>query len=235
MILVPVWMRNWQQALRQRLHPTPAPIPAATPLQRPPLDVLAQPDYPLPAFVQACPVAQKYRALLGGLDWSHFPERDERARPWPGPTPQPRAPFAAAFLVQIAEQKRYHSDLRTFLVEHPALVWLLGFPLVADPTAACGFDVEASVPARRRFGAVLRSLPQPALQFLLDSSVSLIQQALPPAEAATFGQTVSGDTKHIIAWVKENNPKAFVKEGRYDKTRQPHGRPRLQAGGQEEA
>ncbi|MDQ4077002.1 MAG: hypothetical protein M3220_12240, partial [Chloroflexota bacterium] len=98
-------------------------------------------------------MAQKYLALLGPLDWSHFPERDERARPWPGPTPQARAPFAAAFLVQIAEQKRYHSDLRTFLLQHPALVWLLGFPLVPDASAPYGFDVEASVPSRRRLGA----------------------------------------------------------------------------------
>jgi hypothetical protein len=30
------------------------------------------------------------------------------------------------------------------------------------------------------------------------------------------------DTKHILAWVKENNPKAYIKD-RYDKTKQPAG------------
>jgi hypothetical protein len=39
------------------------------------------------------------------------------------------------------------------------------------------------------------------------------------------------DTKHIISWVKENNPKAYVKEhDRLDKTRQPAGDPDCKLG-----
>jgi hypothetical protein len=39
------------------------------------------------------------------------------------------------------------------------------------------------------------------------------------------------DTKHIISWVKENNPKAYVKESdRLDKTRQPAGDPDCKLG-----
>jgi hypothetical protein len=30
---------------------------------------------PAPAFVAAWPVAQKYRSLLGSLDWAHFPNQ----------------------------------------------------------------------------------------------------------------------------------------------------------------
>ena len=37
------------------------------------------------------------------------------------------------------------------------------------------------------------------------------------------------DTKHILAWVKENNPKAYV-EDRYDKTKQPAGDPDCKLG-----
>ena len=118
------------------------------------------------------PVARKYLDLLGPLDWDHFPERPTD-RPWPGKPPAPRAPFVAAYLVKLNEGKRYMSDLRQFLVEHPALVWLLGFPLVPDPLAKHGFDVEASLPDRRQFGRVLRELPNPALQFLLDGTVKL--------------------------------------------------------------
>jgi hypothetical protein len=40
---------------------------------------------------------------------------------------------------------------------------------------------------------------------------------------------ISLDTKHIIAWVKENNPKAYV-EDRYDKTKQPPGDPDCRLG-----
>ncbi len=190
---------------------------------------LAQPDAPLPAFVAACPVAQKYHALLGPLDWAHFPERPTD-RPWPGPRPAPRAPFVAASLVKLHEQKPSMGALRTYLVEHPALVWLLGFPLVADPTAPHGFDVHASVPPRRQFNRVLRELSNEALQFLLDSTVTAIRAALPPELQATFGDVVAGDTKAILAWVKENNPKVHIKEGRFDKTRQPAGDPDCKLG-----
>jgi hypothetical protein len=105
----------------------------------------------------------------------------------------------AAYLVKLHEQKVYMSDLRRYLVEHPALVWLLGFKLKADPTTSYGFEVAASVPSRKQLGQVLRTLDNQMLQFLLSSTVRLIAQEL-PAEVA-FGQEISMDTKHIIAWV----------------------------------
>lgn len=55
---------------------------------------------------------------------------------------------------------------------------------------------------------VLPATGPDALQFFLDSSVASIWASLPPAVAATFGQVIADDTKHILAWVKENNPKA---------------------------
>ena len=45
-----------------------------------------------------------------------------------------------------------------------------------------------------------------------------------------FGDCVSLDTKHIIAWVKENNPKAYIEGRRYDKTQQPAGDPDCKLG-----
>ena len=89
--------------------------------------------------------------------------------------------------------------LHTFLMEHPALVWLLGFKLVVDPLAPHGFNVAKSVPQRRQLSRVLRELPNDACQFLLDSTVQLIRDVLPPELAATFGNVVVGDTKHILA------------------------------------
>lgn len=203
--------------------PDPPPIPIG-PFDCPRPQPLAHPAMPLPPFVAACPVAQKYRALLGSLDWGHFPERSTD-RPWPGSAPVPRAVFVAAYLVKLHEQKRTMGSLRTFLVEHPALVWLLGFPLVGDPTAPYGFAVEASLPSRRHLNRVLRELSNDACQFLLDSSVQLIRDTLPADLVAQFGDVVAGDTKHILAWVKENNPKQYIKEGRFDPTRQPKGDP----------
>ena len=204
------------------------PPPQVVPLERADLATLAAEKARLPEFVRACPVAMKYVRLFGPLDWTTFPERAED-RPWPGPTPQPRAPFVAAYLVKLNEQKTYMSGLRDYLVEHPALVWLLGFKLTPCPTAPHGFDVEASVPSRKQLGRVLRDLNNEMLQFLLSCTVRLIRDALPPE--VEFGHEISVDTKHIKAWVAENNPKAYIKESqRLDKTRQPQGDPDCKLG-----
>jgi hypothetical protein len=63
-------------------------------------------------------------------------------------------------------------------------------------------------------------MPHKALAYLLDESVRRIQTKL-SGEVDDFGQAISLDTKHIIAWVIENNPKAYIEGKRYDKTQQP--------------
>jgi hypothetical protein len=121
------------------------------------------------------------------------------------------------------------SHLRDYLIEHPALVWLLGFELKPDPTAPHGFNVAASVPSRKQLGRVLRDLDNAALQFLLTRTVQIIGEQLPPE--LRFGDEISMDTKHILAWVAENNPKAYIKEGdRLNKHRQPKGDPDCKLG-----
>jgi hypothetical protein len=202
-------------------------MPSETiPLERPSPSQLARPEARLPRFVAECAVARKYLELLGPLDWDHFPERDPH-RPWPGPKPAPRAPFVAAYLVKLDQGKRYMTHLRQYLVEHPALVWILGFELAPAPHFPWGFDVEASLPSSRQFNRILRTLPNPTLQFLLDGTLRLIGHELP--DDVNLGQVVAGDTKHIIAFVKENNPKVYI-EDRYDKTRQPKADPDCRLG-----
>ncbi len=209
-----------QHVVRVLLPPDPVP------LERPSLSQLARPGARLPRFVAECAVARKYLDLLGPLDWDHFPERDPN-RPWPGPKPAPRAPFVAAFLVKLDQGKRYMTHLHQYLLEHPALVWSLGFELAPSPDFPWGFDVNASLPASRHFSRILRTLDNDALQFLLDGTVSLIGHELP--DDIRFGDVVAGDTKHILAFVKENNPKLYI-EDRYDKTRQPKGDPDCRLG-----
>jgi len=183
----------------------------------------------LPAWVTADPLVQKYTALLGALPWADCPERPAD-RPWPGPQPHPRAPFVAAFLIKLHEDIRFMADLRTFLIEHPALVVWLGFPRVPDPASPHGINVAATVPDRRQFSRVLRTLPPATLAWLLTASVHLLQATLPADQQATFGDTIAGDTQALLAWVKENNPKQFIKAGRLDKTRQPSGDPDCKLG-----
>lgn len=226
MLPIFAWAGNLLARCLRRPPARPAHPASPWGCRRSTLAQLAQPDAVLPDFVAHDPVARKYLALLGPLAWDHFPERATN-RPWPGPNPAPRAPYVAAYLVKLNEGLRSLGHLRRYLVEHPALVWCLGFPLTADPAAPHGFDVERSLPSRRQLGRMLRELDNAAAQFLLESTVHLLRHAL-PAEF-NFGDVIALDTKHILAWVKENNPKQYV-EDRYDKTKQPKGDPDCKLG-----
>lgn len=182
----------------------------------------------LPRFVRESEVAMKYLRLLGPLDWQHFPDRpDQRFNP--NDPPLSLAPFVGAYLVKIDQRLPHMADLHEYLVYHPSLVWVLGFPLIPSAAFSWGFDVRASLPNHRHLSRLLRTLPNAALQFLLDDTVRLIQAAL-QGQVPDFGDCVALDTKHIIAWVKQNNPKAYIKDGRYDKTKQPSGDPDCRLG-----
>jgi hypothetical protein len=195
---------------------------------RPSLFQLAQNPDLLPDFVRQDRVAMNCLDLLGPLDWDNFPERDPN-RPWPGSIPNPRAAYVAALIIKTNKKMDYMTELRNYLLDHPALIWLFSFKLCLSDNYLYGFDPEKSLPTARHFGRVLRELPQEPLQFLLDSSVELIKAELP--DDIEFGDIVAGDTKHIPAWVKENNPKAYVKEyDRLNKKRQPIGDPDCKLG-----
>jgi hypothetical protein len=179
----------------------------------------------LPKALQS-PTVERILDLLGPLDWPRFPERDLQ-RNWGQPT-VPYAGLAAALLLMLNETLRSMSSLCRYLVEHPGFIWAFGFPLVPAVRHPGGFDPEASLPTQRHLTYLLRSLPNSALQFLLADSVRLILQEL-TALGVNAGDCISLDTKHILAWVKENNPKAYV-SGRYDKDRQPAGDPDCRLG-----
>jgi len=192
------------------------------------LSELAQLDETLlPPFVRESAVALKYLRLLGPLDWSRFPERPDQ-RFWLDCPPLPYAPFVAAYLVKLDQHLPYMADLREYLVEHPALVWVLGFPLVPSSEFSWGFDVDASLPTHRHLSRLLRQLLPVGPQFLLDETVRVLQADL-PSQSSPVGECISMDTKLIIAWVKENNPKAYVQD-RFNKDQQPAGDPDCRLG-----
>lgn len=175
------------------------------------------PDGSASATPVACdPVARRYRALFAALDWTAVPERSVQRR-WPGPHPHPRTAYVKALLVKLCEQKAYVTDLRRYLVEHPALVLELGFRPVLAPGEPWGFDVEQTVPCDRWLRHQQQHLDHGLLRALLAATVAALQ-----AEIPGLGTTVAVDVKHIYAWVQENNPKAYVSE-RYATERQPRG------------
>lgn len=181
----------------------------------------------LPWFVQQSPVAIHCLDLLGQLSWDQFPERN-LYRNW-GKQTIPYASFAGACLIKLDRGLICMSQLHRYLRDHPALIWVLGFPLVKSSQYPWGFDVAASLPTHRHFTRMLRTMPNRILQFLLDDTVQALKYELADV-ADDFGQTISLDTKHILAWVKENNPKAYIKASRFDKEAQPRGDPDCRLG-----
>lgn len=187
---------------------------------------LSIPASELPSEVRQCATTMRYHQLLASIAWHNFPERD-LALACPQ-SPIPYRPFAAACLVKLNENKTYTSQLYRYLAEHPLLIWLLGFPLARSRTQPYGFDAAASLPTTRHFNRMLRKIPNTVFQFLLSESVRLIQAELSD-EIADFGQAISLDTKHIIAWVKENNPKQYVTD-RFNKEEPRRGDPDCRLG-----
>jgi hypothetical protein len=177
--------------------------------------------------VRESAAAMKYRDLLGALDWAAFPERPSEPR-WRGPVPEPMAPLAAAYLIKLDKGLRSIPKLREYLVENPALVWLLGFPLHPAPEVSWGFDAQRSLPSVRHLIRGLRQLRRTQVRFLLRNTIHLLSAELPAA--VHFGREISLDTKHILAWVKENNPKVAIEGGRFHKERQPKGDPDCKLG-----
>jgi hypothetical protein len=181
-------------------------------------DAFHSPDR-LPDFVSNCPPAMRILDLLGPLSWADFPERN-LLRNW-GQTIIPYSAFSAACLLKLNEHLVSMGNLRQYLVEHPAFIWLLGFPLVPSLRFSCGFDPDQSLPTERHLTKLLRKIPNQSVQFLFRDSVRLLLGHF-ASQGIPVGECISLDTKHILAWVKENNPKAYV-ETRFDKTKQPKG------------
>lgn len=170
-----------------------------------------------PRYVRHCRMTQTIIARLRLLDWEQLPcSFADRKQ---GERLVPLAAYIGAYLVRLDQQLPTVGAIRTFLRNHPALVWALGFPLVRSHRRRLPFHLDHSLPTQRHFTKKLSTLPNELLQSLLTSQVTWLQCRLDDS----FGRTVSIDTKHIIGWVKENNPKAYIKEGRFDKNAQPAG------------
>ena len=172
------------------------------------------------------PTIQRYLSLLGPLPWEQFPERDLQ-RDWGQPT-VPYSALAAAELLKLEEGFKSTQQLYRFLSEHPALIWLLGFSRLPMPQPPPGFNALAQLPTQRHFNRLFRQVPNQALRCLLSESVQLILTELRAAGHVVL-ECVSLDTKHILAWVKQNNPKAYVSE-RFNKLKQPAGDPDCKLG-----
>jgi hypothetical protein len=175
------------------------------------------------ALLDLDPLIADYRTFFALLDWSVVDQweatRSSRGRP-----AHPISAYLKVFLIRIREGMTFTAQLRRFLLRHPLLVIELGFRLVLDPTAPYGFDLPQTVPCEFWLREMLRHFDQTLLQDLLHATVHDLQEAIPG-----LGETVAFDVKHIYAWVKENNERAYVTD-RYDKTKQLAGDPDCKLG-----
>ena len=177
-----------------------------------------------PRYVQCCLVTQRTIAQLRLLDWELLPATLADRKQ--GERLVPLAAYIGAYLVRLEQQLPTFGALRRFLADHPGLIWALGFPETGCGGRHQPFDPEQSLPSQAHFTRKMASLPNDLLQELLDGQVAWLCTRFGDG----LGQIVSLDTKHILAWVRENNPKEFIKEGRFDKERQPAGDPDCKLG-----
>jgi hypothetical protein len=178
----------------------------------------------LMALLEHDPLIAEYRAFFALLDWSVVARWHTHRSPFSGSHGHPLDAYLKAFLIRIKEGFCYTTQLRAFLLKHPLLVIELGFQLVLDASQPYGFDVEATLPTRFWLGEKLRQLDHHLLTELLASTVRALG-----AEIPGLGETVAFDVKHLYAWVKENNQRAYVPE-RYDKTQRLTGDPDCRLG-----
>ncbi|MCA9974576.1 MAG: hypothetical protein KC413_02460 [Anaerolineales bacterium] len=153
-------------------------------------------DEQLPRFVQECATTMSLISQFRLLAWEQAFQ--PASRQWFGKEPIPLVAYVAAFLVKTEQRLPSIGCLRRFLRQHPALIWACGFPLYGHTATRHSFDPDLSLPSRQQFSRVLRELDNAVLQLLLAAQVTQLLTLLPDN---CFGQTVSLDTKHILAWV----------------------------------
>jgi hypothetical protein len=100
----------------------------------------------------------------------------------------------------------------------------MGFHPMRDSSQLYGFDVEATVPCDRWLRHKQQVMDNGIFQALFRETVHDLQ-----AEIPGLGDTSVIDTKHIYAWVKENNPREFITD-RYDPEKKPTGDPDCRLG-----
>lgn len=161
-------------------------------------------------------VAQRYEEMLSDMGWEEISEIDE-TQPRRGRLPHPCRAYVGAFVVMTEQKLAGAAALRAFLADHPALVWLLAWRVVPDSGSAYGFDVERSLPTADHLRTKFRTLDEAVLADAHRHTLKAAHQLMPET-----GETVVIDTKHVYAYVKENNPRAYVHE-RYNASQQPCG------------
>jgi hypothetical protein len=162
------------------------------------------------------PLVQEYEAIFAYLDFSVLPI------PKRGPKRNTLDVYAKVFLIKVHQHLQYASDVRTFFLDHPQLIPVVGFFPVYD-TRTGALDLEQTVVSARHFRRKLQTIENQHIKVLLKQTVDHLH-----AQHLLNGTAIA-DTTEILAWVKENNLKQRV-DNRFDKTRTIKGFPECSLG-----
>lgn len=163
------------------------------------------------SWVENDPLVLHYKQIFHVLNFSLLPQAKT------GPKGNSPEVYAKVFLVMIEEGIKSSEKLRQFLVKHPALVVFLGFQLKGiSHDLPFGFHIEETVPSARHLRRKLQEFQNSHLKLLLYDTIGNLQKL------GTLNGIAAMDTKEIWAFVKENNPKQYVKD-RCKKDKRPSG------------
>ena len=157
------------------------------------------------------PLVKEYEAIFACLDFSVLPIPER------GPKRNTLEVYAKVFLIKVNQKRQYASEVRTFFLEHPQLIPVVGFFPVYDPCTGT-LDIEKTVVSARHFRRKLQTIENQHIKVLLKQTVDHLH-----AQHLLTGTAIA-DTTEILAWVKENNLKQRV-DNRFDKTRTITGFP----------
>ncbi len=165
------------------------------------------------SFVEHDPIVLHYRQIFHVFDFSILPE----AKAKKGPAGNSLEVYAKVFLVMVEERIKSSEGLRRFLLKHPALVIFLGFKLKGlSRNLPFGFDIQETVPSARHLRRKLQETQNSHLKLLVYDTIHNLQKL------ELLNGIAAMDTKEIMAFVKENNPKQYVKD-RFKKDNIPPG------------
>lgn len=139
-----------------------------------------------------------YSALFDHLDLSPIKE----LTPATGRKPFSRQAICRALVYGNLQRIRTLSELETELSTNLAMAY------------KCGFD---NPPSRHRFEEFLHRTPHEILQKIRRKQVKTLISS-----AVIMGKFFSIDSTPVIAWVRENNPKMFLKD-KFNKRKFPKG------------
>ena len=168
-------------------------------------------------FLQPEPLVRRYQRLFAVFDFSFLPSLPASCIPLQA--------FLKAYIVMVDQGIQTFTRLRTFLLEHPAGTWCIGFrPNNGNlPLCPSTIDWEQLVPSDRYLREKIQGMDHLFFKTLLAQTIQKIKAL------ELLDGKVACDVKEIWASVKQNNPKQFVKD-RWNKEVLPTGNPDARLG-----